>query len=335
MKTIRNLYPRITTFENVYEAYRKARRGKRYKEYTLDFSANVEEEIWFILYDLREKTYRPGTYYTFTVYEPKERLICAAPFRDRVMHHALCNIIEPLYDRTFIHDSYACRAGKGTHRALFRAWDFMRRNRYILKCDVRRYFPSIDHTVLKALIREKVACPDTLWLADTIIDHGNEVSETPGKGLPIGNLTSQFFANLYLNELDYFVKETLKARYYIRYMDDFIIFHDDKSFLHDYRARIRDFLAHLKLEYKAGKSEIFPVSNGFEFLGFFNRLDTVRVKKDGVKRYIQRLRELRWKYHHGMVSLEEIGESIRCWSAHAAYADSYRLRCQILRNFAV
>ena len=335
MKTFKNLYPRIVTFENVYAAYLKARKGKRYREYTLDFTGNVEAEMWSILCDLRDKTYQPGLYHTFKVYEPKERLICAATFRDRVMHHALCNVIEPLYERSFIHDSYACRKGKGTHRALFRAWEFMRKNRYVLKCDIRKYFPSVDHNVLKSFIRKKLACADTLWLCDMIIDHGNIISEIPGRGLPIGNLTSQFFANLYLNELDHFVKETLHASCYLRYMDDFIIFHDSKDELHRCRKELSYFLDTLRLKMKPGKSEIFPVKNGFEFLGFFNKLDNVRVRRDSVRRFKNRLKLMRSQYYRGLIPLETIGESIRCWSAHAAYADSYRLRRSIMKGFAV
>ena len=314
MKSFKRLFPHIVSFENVYSAYLKARKGKRYRDYTLSFIDAAEYEIWSIIADLRGKTYRPGTYNTFMVYEPKERLICAAPFRDRVVHHALCNVIEPLYDRTFIHDSYACRKGKGTHRAIYRAWEFMRKNKYVLKCDVRKFFSSIDHNFVKSIVRNKMRCTDTLWLLESIIDHGNEVSDTQGVGLPIGNLTSQFLANLYLNELDYFVK---------------------KSFLNDCKADIYEFLGTMKLELKPGKSEIFPVKNGFEFLGFYHRSDRVRVKKDGVRRFQRRIREMRWMYYNGMVSLDKIGESIRCWSAHAAYADSYRLRRNLLRCYAV
>lgn len=335
MKTFRNVYQAITTFENVYSAYLKARKGKRYIDYTLDFTNDVESELWSIIEDLRNKAYLPGPYHTFRIHEPKERLISAAKFRDRVVHHALCNVIEPLYDWTFIHDSYACRNGKGTHKALFRAWEFMGNNRYVLKCDIRKYFPSIDHDVLKTIINRKLKCRDTLWLVNLIIDHGNYVSETKSRGLPIGNLTSQFFANLYLNELDYFCKQHLKAQNYIRYMDDFMLFHNDKSYLHNCKASIRDFLDSLHLEMKSGKSEIFPVKNGFEFLGFFNKLAYIRVKKDGVKRFKKRLYTMRWQYTNRLISLDKIGESIRCWSAHAAYADSYRLRRKILREFAV
>ena len=335
MKTFKNLYPQITAFENVYSAYLKARKSKRYRDYTLSFTNNAEEEIWSIITDLKGKIYQPGDYHTFKVYEPKERLICAAPFRDRVVHHTLCNVIEPLFDRTFIHDSYACRKGKGTHRAIYRAWEFMRKNKYVLKCDIRKYFPSIDHDILKAIIRKKLRCPDTLWLLNKIIEHGNVVSDTHGRGLPIGNLTSQFFANLYLNELDYYVKQHLKAQNYVRYMDDFMLFHIDKSFLHDSKAAIRNFLETMKLELKPGKSEIFPVKNGFEFIGFYHRSDRVRIKKDSVRRFRRRLREMRWKYYRGIGSLDKIGESIRCWSAHASYADSYRLRRSLLRGYAV
>ncbi|HUU28198.1 MAG TPA: reverse transcriptase/maturase family protein [archaeon] len=335
MKTFRNLWPRIIAFENVYNAYLKARRGKRYKHYSLAFTANAEEELWSIITDLKDKTYRPGPYYTFWINEPKKRLIAAAPFRDRVVHHAVCNVIEPLYDRTFIHDSYACRVGKGTHRALFRAWEFMRGNQYVLKCDIRKYFPSIDHGVLKGLLRGKIACRDTLHLLEKIIEHGDTINAVPGVGLPIGNLTSQFFANLYLNELDYYCKVDLQARCYLRYMDDFMLFSNSREYLHDCRARIREFLAGMRLEFKPGKNNIFPVRNGFEFLGFFNRPELVRVRKEGVRRHVKRLHRYRLLYNRGLLPLAKITESLVSWSAHASYANSYRLRQSLAWGFVL
>ncbi len=179
--------------------------------------------------------------------EPKPRKISAAPYRDRVVHHALCNVIVPIFERTFIADSYANRLGFGTHRALKRFTQFARSSRYILQCDIRKYFPSIDHEILKRLLRRKIKCADTLWLIDTIIDNSNEqepvIEYFPGdglltpierrRGLPIGNLTSQFFANIYLNGLDHFVKEQLRASKYLRYVDDFALFADDRNFLSD------------------------------------------------------------------------------------------------------
>jgi len=231
-KIYKNLYTRIYDFENLHAAYLKACRGKRYSADVLKFTARLEENLIDLQNHLIWKTYKPSPYRYFTVYEPKERLIAALPFRDRVLHHALCNIIEPIFERSMIYDSYACRAGQGVLAGVNRTTKFLRRARrkwgriYCLKGDIAKFFPSIDHEILKKIIGRRIACKDTLDLIDIIIDS----SESP-RGLPIGNLTSQLWANAYLNELDHFCKETLRIELYIRYMDDFVIFRPDKQLL--------------------------------------------------------------------------------------------------------
>ena len=233
MKRHGNLYPQIIAFENILLSAKKAEKGKRFRDNVLEFNYNLEAELTNLQQELAEKTYQPGDYRTFYIKEPKSRMISAAPYRDRVVHHALCNIIVPLIEPTFIADSYANRVGFGTHRALERFTKFARESRYVLQCDIQKYFPSIDHEILKNLIRRKIKCRDTLWLIDTIIDNSNEqlpaIEHFQGddlltplerrRGLPIGNLTSQFFANIYLNGFDHFVKEELKVRKYLRYVD--------------------------------------------------------------------------------------------------------------------
>jgi retron-type reverse transcriptase len=216
--------------------------------------------LWKLKTELESKTYCPGTYRTFTILEPKPRMISAAPYRDRVIHHALYSVIQPIFERTFIFDSYANRIGFGTHRALRRFTEFARSNDYILQCDIKKYFASIDHEILKSLVRRKIKCRDTLWLIDTIINNSNEqetvIEYFPGddiltpvscrRGLPIGNLTSQFFANVYLNGFDHFVKEELQVKKYIRYVDDFALFEDDWDFLADARIAIEEYLEYSK-----------------------------------------------------------------------------------------
>jgi retron-type reverse transcriptase len=235
MKRYGNLWHQIIDFTNLVAAARQAQKGKRFRENVLEFNYNLEAELAQIKTELETKTYTPSSYRSFDIFEPKRRMISAAPYRDRVVHHALCNVIVPIFERTFIADSYANRVGFGTHRALHRFTQFARSSLYILQCDIRKYFPSIDHAILKSLLRRKLKCQNTLWLADTIIDSSNEqeliIDHFPGddlltplqrrRGLPIGNLTSQFFANIYLNGFDHFVKEQLKVVKYIRYVDDF------------------------------------------------------------------------------------------------------------------
>lgn len=284
MKTYKNLHPQIADFYNLYQAFHTARRGKRHKEAVADFELDLELNLWQLQEELKDQTYQPGAYHHFYIYDPKRRLISAAPFRDRVVHHALCRVIEPIFDRAFIHDSYACRIGKGNHRALDRCSQFARTYRYVLKGDMVKYFPSIDHAILRQQLTHKIRDAQTLWLIDQIINSGAgvlryeyEMQWFPGddltaawrpRGLPIGNLTSQQWANVYLNPLDQFVKRELKCAAYLRYCDDFLLFHNEKAQLHQWRQEIIHFLQTLRLTLHEGKSAVFPVHLGVDFVGF-------------------------------------------------------------------
>ena len=210
----RHLYHQVYDWDNLLEAWHKARRGKRGQPPAATFEHNIAENLLTLQSDLAQKSYQPGPYASFTIHEPKRRLISAAPFRDRVVHHALCNIIEPFFDRRFIHDSYANLLGKGTHAALDRCQQFARRYRYVLAADVVQFFPAIDHALLRQTLERVVVDPDILWLCQTILDSGRGVlseaydmvyfpsddlfAPLRPRGLPIGNLTSQFWANVYL-----------------------------------------------------------------------------------------------------------------------------------------
>jgi len=296
--------------------------------------------------ELIEKTYLPGPYKEFHISEPKLRLISAAPYRDRVVHHALCNIIEPIFDKTFIHDSYACRKGKGTHRAIDRFQLFARKTRYVLKCDIVKYFPSIDHEILYDLIERKIGCKDTLWLIRLIIDHSNEQESvlhyfkgddlfTPIQrriGIPIGNLTSQFFANIYLNGMDHFIKEELRCRYYIRYVDDFVILDDTKDQLHDVRRKIDHYLGKLRLKLHPRKSHVYPVNEGTLFLGFSIWPHGCRLDRANIRRFKQRVKRMQQEYAEGRLSFEQVAASIQSWVAHASYGRTWHLREHLFRD---
>jgi retron-type reverse transcriptase len=248
----KNLFARISAFENLYVAAQKAARGKREKLTVMKFFAKLEENLFQLQSELSSGNYCPDTYRAFFIYDPKPRMISAAPFRDRVVHHALMNVIGPVLERSLIFDTYANRLGKGTHQAIRRFQHFMQRYRFVLKCDIKKYFPSIDHQILKSSIRRRIGDLQVLWLADLVIDHSNEQAEVldyfPGddlltpierrKGLPIGNLTSQNFANYYLNPFDHFVKEMLKCPAYVRYVDDFALFSNDKNQLWNWFVEI-------------------------------------------------------------------------------------------------
>lgn len=344
MKRYGNLWPQITDFENLLIAARKAQRGKRFRENVLEFNYHLESELVQIKQELETKTYQPGDYHTFEIVEPKKRMISAAPYRDRVVHHALCNVIVPIFERTFIHDSYANRVGFGTHRALRKFTKFARSSRYVLQCDICKYFPSIDHEILKALLRRKLKCQETLWLIDTIIDNSNEqeavLNYFPGddlfaplqkrKGLPIGNLTSQFFANIYLNGFDHFVKEDLQVKKYIRYVDDFALFADDWEFLAAARREIENYLIKLRLQIHPIKSQLFATCKGANFLGFRILPDRIRVRTENLRRARRRLRKMQEDYTQGKIGEKEIKQSMQSWFAHLEHGDTWQLRQQIL-----
>jgi retron-type reverse transcriptase len=335
-----NLWPQITDFTNLMEAARKAQRGKRFQENVLAFNYDLETNLLELQEELIAQTYRPGPYKTFQIVEPKKRMISAAPYRDRVVHHALCNVIAPIFERTFTPDSYANRKGYGTHRALRKFVEYARTSRYVLQCDVRKYFPSIDHEILKAILRRKIKCRETLWLIETIIDASNEQEPVnqffPGddlfmpferrRGLPIGNLTSQFFANVYLNGFDHFVREELKARRYVRYVDDFALFSDDRDFLRRARGSIEERLAKLRLRIHPVKSQLFETRRGANFVGFRVLPDRLRVRAENLRRARRRLRLLQRRYRDGEIGLGKLTECIRSWIAHLEHGDTWRLR---------
>ncbi|NJM57724.1 MAG: RNA-directed DNA polymerase [Synechococcales cyanobacterium RU_4_20] len=343
MKRHGRLWPEIIDFENLILAARRAQRGKRMQASVLTFNYHLETELLKLQDELTNQTYRPSGYTTFEIYDPKCRLISAAPYRDRVVHHALCNVIQYVFERTFIADSYANRLGYGTHRALRRFTHWARTSRYVLQCDIQKYFPSIDLEILKALIRRKIKCPDTLWLIDTIIDHSNEqipVHELfPGddlltmlerrRGLPIGNLTSQFFANVYLNGFDHFIKEQLKVKKYLRYVDDFALFSDDYGFLAEARLALEDYLATLRLKIHPVKSQLFETRHGSNFLGFRVMPDRIRVRKENLRRGRRRLQQLQADYTSGDMSFKQLDQSIQSWIAHLNHGDTWQLRKKI------
>lgn len=346
MKRIGYLYDQICTFDNLLSAFYKARKGKRSHPNVAAFEVNLEYELLQLLEELKAEAYQPGPYRTFYIHDPKKRMISAAPFRDRVVHHALCNIIEPLFEPTFIYDTYANRKGKGTHAGIRRCQQFLRQYKYVLKADIRKYFPSIDHGILKGLIARKIKCPRTLALIGKIIDNSNPQEPVPDyfpgddlfslkqrrKGLPMGNLTSQFFANLYLSPFDHFVKEKLRIKGYVRYVDDFVLFHDDKKYLHELKRESQHFLAeHLRLLLHPRKSEVFPTRNGVTFLGQRIFHTHRRLRRENVQRFYRRLNGRIEQYQAGTLSPEKLESQLNSWLGHARQADTWRLRRAVLR----
>lgn len=340
MKRVGHLWKDMIAFPALLQAAETARRGKRFRPDVAAFHHQQERELTQLKKELDEKVYKPGQYHCFVIHEPKHRLISAAPYRDRVIHHALTACLEPIFEPTFTSDSYACRKSKGTHAAVRRARRLARRFQYVLKADIRQFFPSIDHGILKRLIARKIKDPNVLWLVDRIVDSsapqeqsnmvfaGDDLFTSIERrcGLPIGNQTSQFFANVYLNPLDHFVKERLRCRGYVRYVDDFVLFSNDKAALHSMCRRISDFLVQLRLKLHPKKTNVFPVTQGIRFLGYRVFPTHCLLAKQNIRRFRRRVTRMQQHYAAGEITLPEIRQRLMSWAGHAAQADTWNLR---------
>lgn len=359
MKTYRHLYSQIASFANLLLAFEKARKGKRGKAGVATFEYHLERELLRLERELQEETWRPGGYTSFYITDPKRRKISAAPFRDRVVHHALLNITGPIYERQFIYDSYANQVGKGTHRAIARCTQFLRGHRYVLKGDIAQFFPSVDHTVLRQILARPLRDDAILRLTEQILASGTGILDseyTPNwfpqdfmtgngqgnllaivrpRGLPIGNLTSQFWANVLLNELDQYVKRELKCRAYLRYVDDFLLFHDDKEQLQAWQSAITTFLHGLRLQLHPRKSVIFPTRLGVEFLGFRHFATHRRLRAGNAPRFRRKLERLAEAYAAGELPLEKVNQSVQSWVGHVAHGDTWRLRQAVLGSVSL
>ncbi|MEW5957178.1 MAG: reverse transcriptase domain-containing protein [Chloroflexota bacterium] len=339
------IYNELCSWPNLLLAYRRAGKGKRGIGSVAAFEYRLEDNLLQLQSELLAQTYRPGPYTNFFIHEPKRRLISAAPFRDRVVHHALCNLLEPLFERGFISDSYANRVGKGTHRALNRCQEFARRYRYVLQCDAEQFFPAIDHAILRRFLATKISDTRVLWLIDRILESGvgvlveeyqlrwfdgdNLWAAFRPRGLPIGNLTSQFWANCYLHDLDNFVKRGLGCRAYLRYVDDFALFSDDKVELWQWRAAVVERLAGLRLTIHPA-AQPRPVTEGIPFLGFVVYPDRRRLKRRKGIHFWRRLRRLIAAYEAGEIPLETVSVSVQGWVNHVRYGNTVGLRKAVL-----
>ncbi len=332
MKRQAGLFERITPFGNLLLAARKAAQGKRDKPTVARFEFHLEQELLVLQEQLNNLSYQPGAFFTFEVYDPKRRSICAAPYRDRVVHQAVCNVLEPAFERRLIFDTYACRPGKGTHAAIARAQQFSRQFRYFLKCDIRKYFESVDHAVLQDLLARMFKDPLLLVLLNRIIEHAPPAAEL-GRGLPIGNLTSQHFANLYLGELDHYLKDRLRIKGFLRYMDDVLLFADDKPALHLWLADIRRFLQeNLQLALKEKATLLAPITEGVPFLGFRIYPKVIRLNPRSLRRFRRRVRGREKAYRAGRLSMEDLATSSASLFAHVAHADTWHLRRQLVEG---
>lgn len=341
-----NLYDQIWHPLNLWAAYKNAARGKRSKSYVAVFEYDLEANLIALEEELRAQIYTPGGYHNFYIQKPKRRLISAAPFRDRVVHHALMNVIEPLFERQFIHDSYANRVGKGTHKALDRCTHYLRRYAYVMHLDVRQFFPSTDHEILKGILNRTIGDKAVMNLMAKIIASGDGVQAEiyepvyfPGddlfslnrqRGLPIGNLTSQHWANVYMNELDQHAKRVLKCRAYLRFVDDILIFADDKADLHNWKDAVIEYLQSLRLVIHETRAQPRPVHTGVPFLGFQVFPAYRRLKRRNAIAFRQRLKKIATEYRAGHIGLDQLQASLQGWINHASYGDTWVLRGAVL-----
>lgn len=338
-KSLRHVYDELSCLENLYQAYVRARKGKRFKEPAAWFEMQLEDNLVCLHKQLVAQTYRPGSYRHFYIHDPKTRLISAAPFRDRVVHHAVVSVLEPYYERRFSHASFACRKGMGTHRAMESAHWGIRNHPWFLKGDIVKFYPSVDHEALKRLLFAKIDDARLHRLLELIIDSGKGVldEEAPAmwfagddlltpclhaRGLPIGNLTSQFFANVLLNELDQFVHREIKPRHYVRYMDDFLLFDCCKQKLCDARPRIESALSELRLRLHPRKSCVRASSQGVRYLGFKLTPVTRRLARENLSRFRRRMKGLRKGVKAREVPIERVTASVRGWLAHTAHGNT-------------
>jgi hypothetical protein len=343
-----NLWTELTSFENPMRAAKAAAAGKRRRPDVSDFLLNLEWGLLDLRSELLEGRYVPGPYRTFRIPDPKPRLISAAPFRDRVVHRALTQVLEPVFEPRFSPHSFACRTGLGTHKALDRARRGVRRFQFVLKCDVRKYFASIDHEILNAQFARAVKCGPTLDLAARIVSGWDSPEEAvryyPGddlfapferrRGLPLGNQTSQFFANVYLSGVDHRVAHEIESGVYARYVDDLVLFGDSKRRLEELRGVLNGALEELRLEMHAGKSRIYRCAEGVTFLGWRLFPDRARLVRGNVVRFGRRMRRLNEDFHSGRAEWADVEQSVRAWIAHAAYGDTWVLRERLLARFS-
>jgi len=332
-------------------AYKQAARGKRYKPAAAYFEYDLEKNLIELEQELTNETYQPGEYHNFYIQKPKRRLISAAPFRDRVVHHALMNVIEPLFERQFIFDSYANRKGKGTHAALDRCTYFLRRHDYVMHLDVRRFFPAIDHEVLLAILSRTIGDESVMKLVEKIIASGagvqadeyemiyfpgdNMFSANRPRGLPIGNLTSQHWANVYLNEFDQYAKRILKCHAYIRYVDDVLLFANDKAILNEWRNKVISFLQSLRLTLHETRAQPRPVASGVPFLGFIIFPEHRRLKSANGYAFQRRLKGMLLSLKNGELTQKDFSCRLLSWLNHAGYGDTWGLKRSILARAGI
>ncbi|KGK88052.1 reverse transcriptase domain-containing protein [Clostridium sp. HMP27] len=351
-KMIKNIYPTLCTYENLYNAYLEARKNKRFRNEVLEFTFNLEENLMELSTELKNKTYKISGYREFVIYDPKERLIMALPFRDRVVQWAIYQLINPTFDKSYIDDSFGCRVGKGTHSAVKRLhyWlnqvDRKPNKYYYLKLDISKYYYRVDHNILINILDQKIKGKDLLDLLKGIInfnevpfglklkgDINNPDDRLYDRGMPIGNLTSQMFANLYLNELDQLCKRKLRIKHYIRYMDDVVILSEDKKLLQEYKSIIEEFLNTKLNLHLNNKTAIRPISLGVEFVGFRIWPTHIKMRKSTSLKMKRRLKYVKKQYEQNKLPFEKVNATVQSYMGIMKHCNSFCLQKKIFDSY--
>lgn len=329
-------FENIISIENLLEAWQEFERGKRNRKDVQEFSLRLMDNIFFLHNDLLNHTYRHGGYQAFKINDPKPRDIHKASVRDRLLHHAIYRILYPFFEKTFIADSYSCRIGKGTHKAINRfcafAWKVSQNNTrtcWILKCDIKKFFANIDHGVLLGILREYILDENIIWLLENVIKSFSS-KNSKNVGLPLGNLTSQLFVNICLNEFDQFVKHKMKEKYYIRYCDDFVIFSEDKKWLENVIFPIKIFLREkLKLELHPDKIHLKTLTSGMDFLGMVNFADYRILRTKTKKRILRKIKEKNFLLREKFISEESFSQTLQSYLGILSHCRGHKIKRRI------
>ncbi len=341
MITFNKLFEKLISIENLQNAYWKARKHKSNSPAIIKFEKHWQLHLAKLHKELKTRTYKPAPLKSFILRDPKTRTICVSEFKDRIAHHALVNTLQPIFEPRFIYDSYASRKNKGTFPALKRFYIFLKkvtkngkqihnsRNAndipgFALKSDIKHYFKTVDHKILLNIISKRIKDNRVLWLTKIILDNHNP--KIHGKGMPLGNWTSQFLANVYLNELDQYIKHELKAKYYLRYVDDFVILHQNKNVLIKYEKQIKTFLHTLKLKLHPDKCKIISLKRGISFLGFKCFYHYKLVRQRNIRKIHNKLKEMTKLFKSGKIEKETIQETLQGWNAYVKQGNTYKLR---------
>jgi len=342
MKIYKDLFNNIISAENLFLAWDKFKNGKRNKKDVRIFEWNLEENIFKLHRDLKNKIYKHGAYHAFKISDPKPRNIHKAQVRDRILHHAVFQVLNPLFEPCFISASFSCREDYGTHRGVQYLQDVLRKaskngsiSCFVLKCDIKKFFDSIDHDILISILRKKIKDEDAIWLLGQIISSFSDYSLLgKEKGVPIGNLTSQLFANIYMNEFDQFVKNSLRVKYFLRYTDDFLILSEDKTYLENLLPEVVSFLGdNLSIKIHEEKTKIQKISRGIDFLGYvvFNKYKLVRTKTK--RRIIRKFKRKIIECSQGYISKNSLSQLLRSCLGFFSHAESYAIEENLKREY--